>query len=187
MDDLLYLPARKTVHVLPDLTQNPVRIELPRNRKPARTVLALLSIWGAVGTVALFHGLAKWSQQMNNGLLISWVITLLVTLVAIWIGVLAMRQYVSPDTIVLHDDHLDLTRWSLWHKHEEHLALADFSHLAARSQQSGEGERRHLYQIIELVHKDGQTRLPLYIEKTPHPPQQWLQALSERLHVPARR
>jgi hypothetical protein len=169
MNDLLYIPSGRTVTVRPDMSENPVRIELPRNKRPAWIALALVSVWGAVGVVGQFHGLARLST--NTGLTLMAILTIatISTYIVIHIGVLAMRSYVTNDTILLFDDHVEFTAWSLFGKTKWSAPLSEYQGVQTRELPAGDPSNDKPYQIIELVHPDKNRTLPLYLEKSRHP------------------
>ena len=183
MNDLLYLPSKRTVRIRPDLHDNPMRAELPRDRRAARIILALVSIWGAVGTVGLFHGLANLTTTIGLGFMSALVLAWAITAVAILFGVLAMRVYVSNDAIILNDKDVQLTTYSMFGKRRWRAPYSEFRGLRLSQTKAGSGAKAITYQLIELAHPDEDKTLPIYLAKSSHPPRQFLQELADRLGV----
>ncbi len=184
MTELLHIPARRNVRILPDFSHTPVRISLPRNRRPATIVLALVSIWGAAGIVGLFQLLA-W-QYTIAALSLSAILTIafVVTLVSIWIGFLAMRSYVTNDEILLFKDHVDLSTYTLFGKRNRSAELSEFRGLHTREIKKTGKDSNKPYQLIELVHPSPEKSLPLYLVRRTHPPQTVLEELAQRYALP---
>ena len=169
MNNLLYIPPNRTVSVRPDISENPMRIELPRNKRPSFITLALVSIWGAVGVVGLFHGLARLSANTDVTLMSSLSIAFISTYIATHIGVLAMRSHVTNDTILLFDDHVEFTAWSLFRKTKWSAPLSEYQGVRTRELPASDQSNDKPYQLIELAHPDKNRTLPLYLEKSRHP------------------
>ncbi len=186
MSKLLHIPSGKTVAIRPDLFEHPLRIELPRNRRPAWITLALLSLWGAFGTVGLFFGLARLSTQSGPWFWLPLALAMIATLIAIYIGVLAMRLYVSNDTILLFEDHAKITSYSLFGKTAWTAQLDEYDHVRCRQITSDANANQKPYQLIELVHHNEDMTLPLYLEKTPHPLPHIAEKFADRFKLPVR-
>ncbi len=185
MPELLYLPPGKTVRIRPDLSEYPIRIEMPRDRRLAIIILAFVCIWGAIGTVGTFSIPAVLTAS-TSGLwkLLPYMLALASSIAVLYFGWLAMRLYVSNDTILLYDDHLVLTTYTLFHKMHKTMRFDEFLGVRSREVSSGEGESARTYQLIELVHRDEKHTLPVYLQKSSHPPKDLLLDYARRFKLP---
>ncbi len=166
MNHLLYIPPGKTLRIRPDFSDNPVVIRLPRDRRLAMVLLVLVCLWGAIGTVGTFGIFAALTREAG-GFARLWppALALVVTGCILLIGWKALRLYVSENIIVINDGRVCLKRRSLWSTQDWCEPLSGYKGLAGRTLKTKKNARGLPYQIVELVHRQKEKTLPVFVDQ----------------------
>lgn len=182
MSSLLYIPSKKTVRIRPDFSQKPITIELPRDRRFATFVLAIVCFWGAIGTVGTF-GIPAVLTALTPGLLklLPFALAFISTGSVLYFGWMAMRLYVSNDTITIDQDEACLMRIQLFSKTRCCEPVSAYTGLQSRSLSTQVNNKAVTYQIVEMVHQEAEKTLPIFIDKGTSLPIHIVQDLSASL------
>lgn len=179
-----HLPAAgDLVPIRPDFGASPVVIRLPVDRRLAVFVLALVCLWGAVGTIAGFRLLAPMTERTRDfEMLLPFLLALLVSGAIMTVGWRALRLYVGEQQMEIHGDFIRCRRPGLLADLRWREPLAAYSGVRLVTIAT-EAEDRP-WRLVELVHDRRDRTVPLYLERSRQPLTRLATDLAERLGKP---
>jgi len=185
MGKYFHIAGKTPPRIRLDLGKRPQSYELPMDKRLAVTILALVSLWGAVGTVGTFmlmQGLTENSRGME--MFFPWALGALIATVIIGFGALALRLYVHEREISIGQQEVvsrtpRLFGWSEWRE-----PIANYSGLRIASLETESGGRPIPWQMVEMVHPDQSRNLPVLSDKGESVPLHIQAGLSKALGLP---
>lgn len=176
-------PNGETIRIRPDPSRLPIDIRLPVDRRPAVFVLALVCLWGAVGTTLTFRSLTPLIEGNSFPLLaLAFALASAITLFVLWLGWRALRLYVAEQIVIIDPGLVHYRSRTLWRAVEWHEPLAEYQGIRAGAIAATDGGLP--WQVIELVHEDPARSLPLFADRGTHLPPPIGRSLSLLLKLP---
>lgn len=172
MTPILELTAARRIRIRPDIDKLPIVLELPRQRKAAMALMAVVCILASAS-----FGLYGWlAPGITGGGDVVILVGLLITLAVLLLGWRGMRQYVLRDTQTISREGVTVLFRGLLRDSTLHWPLSACKGLRRRELQlTGRDGAKVRYTLIEITHESG-AAAPVIVERG-------LCALSDELYA----
>ncbi len=170
----MYVPADKTISLIPDLAHLPDRLDFPTDNWAGKAVLVVCGMWMIVAP-----GLALLISILLPAMprLVLMVLLLVPTTMAIIFGIAALRQIASFDETVIREDGLVWRHYKWFGRQENFVPWEKID--SFNQKEIGNG-----YTTILASFHNGQSDIPVFLAQTPYGARRILPQLKALIEEP---